>query len=120
MPMNLDQLARQVASAIETYGVPDPHREQLGSPLPPEWFEAGLAAMRCALIPPYLVEVKDFDTEPGRTLSRNVVVVADDAVETLLAFDPNPAGDFVLVWRRPDQLALSNIRGDAVGCFLSR
>lgn len=118
--MNLDHLARQVASAIETHRVPGPHPAQLGSPLPPEWFEAGLAEMRRALVQPYLVEVMDFDTEPDTTPSRNVVVVADDAADSLLAFDPNPAGDFVLVWRRPDELALSNIRGDAVGCFLSR
>jgi hypothetical protein len=51
---------------------------------------------------------------------RTVIVVADDGDQTLVAFDPSPDGNFVLVWRREDRNAISNIRGDAVGCFLSR
>jgi hypothetical protein len=51
---------------------------------------------------------------------RSVWIVADDANGTLLAYDPTSEGDFALVWRRPDQDALSNIRRDAIGCFLSR
>lgn len=75
--------------------------------------------MRQALVSPYLLEANDYEADAGGA-SRSVIVVADDAQESLLAYDPHPDGDFVLVWRRPDQMALSNIRGDAVGCFLSR
>ncbi len=76
--------------------------------------------MRDALVPPFRVDANDYETTPGSVLTRSVWVVADDRGGTLLAYDPNDEGDFVLLWRRPDQIAVSNIRGDAVGCFLSR
>lgn len=120
MLFDFNQLARRVAEEVETYVIPEPHPEQLGSVLPAAWFEAGLAEMRQALVAPYPLEVNDYDSEPGSVLTRSVIVVADDKAGTLVAFDPDPAGDFVLVWTHPDQMALSNIRGDAVGCFLSR
>ena len=118
MSVDLDQLAHQVALEIETYVAPDPS-SRLGSPLPPEWYEAGLAEMRQALVSPYLLEANDHEDGAGGA-SRSVIVVADDAQETLLAFDPHPDGDFVLVWRHPDEMVISYIRRDAVGCFLSR
>ena len=46
-------------------------------------------------------------------------MIAQDA-DTPLAYDPDPEGDFVLIFRDAPQPALSNIRGDAVGCFMSR
>jgi len=116
----MDQLAHQVASEVEAYRVPPSHPDQLGSPLPLEWFERGLAEMRSALVRPYPIDVVDLEAKSDGAPSRSVIVVADDRAETLLAFDPAPDGDFALVWRRVDGLVLSNIRGDAVGCFLSR
>ncbi|HEY1929225.1 MAG TPA: hypothetical protein VGG92_17315 [Caulobacteraceae bacterium] len=114
------ELARLVAAEVENFQIPEPHPLQLGSPLSPEWFEAGLAEMRQALVPPFQLDAKDYDTAPDTVLTRTVWIVADDTNGTLLAYDPTSEGDFALVWRHPDQDALSNIRGDAVGCFLSR
>jgi hypothetical protein len=102
-------LARRVLHAIDT---------QLGASLPPKWVLARLAEMRAALVEPYRVEVMDGWTLPERPASRDVEIVADNGA-VLLAFDPNPEGDFAVVWRRPSGLALSNIRGDAVDCFLA-
>ena len=117
--MDFQQLACQVRNEIESYVVPAPHPDQLGTPLPPEWYEAGLREMRAALVEPYNQEVADHHTRPGEVLTRTVAIVADDGDQTLLAYDPNPEGDFVLVWRPANEKGISNIRGDAVGCFLS-
>ncbi len=114
------EIARLVEVAVENFQLPKPHPLQMGTPLPPEWFAAGLLEMRAALLTPFKLEANDYDTDPGTILARSVWVVADDRNGTLLAYDPNEEGDFVLLWRHPEQIALSNIRGDAVGCFLSR
>ena len=117
--MDFQHLARQVRDEIGSYVVPPPHPDQLGTPLPPEWYEAGLLEMQAALVEPYSQEVADHHIRPGEVLTRTVVIVADDGDQALLAFDPNPDGDFVLVWRPEKENGISNIRGDAVGCFLS-
>lgn len=51
-------ISRRVLAAIETFVVPDPHPDQLGEPLPPEWFSQQLDEMRVALIEPYLVRIE--------------------------------------------------------------
>jgi hypothetical protein len=117
--MDFQNLARQVRDEIDSFGVPAAHPDQLGKPLPPEWYEAGLLEMRAALVEPYSQEVADHHMRPGEVLVRTVVIVADDGDQALLAFDPNPDGDFALVWRPERENGISNIRGDAVGCFLS-
>jgi len=120
MIVDLKKLTHRLTKEIGEYVVPLSHPRQLGTPLPSEWFEAGLAEMRAAVVEPYLLDVSDHYIHPGEVLSRTVTIVADDAGFTSLAFDPNPDGDFALVWRLENEIALSNIRGDAVGCFLSR
>jgi hypothetical protein len=120
MAVNLKQIARVVLDEIDRFAPPQSHTDQLGTPLPKEWFEAGLLEMRAALVEPYSLELSDEHTRPGHRLIRTVVIVADDANTALLAFDPAPEGEFVLAWRHPNGFTLSNIRGDAVGCFLSR
>jgi hypothetical protein len=117
MPPHLDQLAKQVAAEIEAYGVPEPLPQQLGAPLPPEWYQAELAAMKAALVDPYKQEV--LDGVSGEDCVRQVVIVAEDDV-VLLAFDPHPEGDYVLLFRSVVPHRVSPILGDAVGCFLSR
>ena len=120
MAVDLQQLALRVRGDVDAYVVREPHPGQLGTPLPVEWFEAGLMEMRAALVEPYVLELADHHSKPGEVLVRGVAVVADDGDQALLAFDPDPEGDFVLAWRDQSGAALSNIRGDAVGCFLSR
>ena len=113
-------LAQTVAAAIEAFEIPlKPAPGQLGSQLPPEWFEDRLREMQAALVEPYALQVFDSHAKPGKTLKKTVEVVADDREGTLVAFDPEPEGDFALIWRSGGQNWVSNIRGDVVGCFLS-
>lgn len=119
MVVNFQQLARQISNEVDSYVVPAPHPDQLGAPLAPEWYEQRLLEMRAALVEPYYQEVADHHAQSGEVRIRTVVIVADDGAHALLAFDPNPDGDFVLVWRPERESGISNIRGDAVGCFLS-
>jgi hypothetical protein len=115
---DFDDLAQGVLDEIDTFVIPGPHPQQLGEPLPPEWFTARLADMRTALVQPYRIKVLDEWTRSEETLSREVVVIADDG-DALVVYDPNPEGDFVIVFRRPNDLALSHLRGGAVDCFMS-
>ena len=119
--MEAYEIARRVAAEIEEYEVSlEPAPGQLGSQLPPEWFEAGLADMRAALVAPYPLEALDYDVSPGAVVTRSVWIVAGDTGGILLAYDPTPEGDYVLLWPSNSSHAVSNIRGDAVGCFLAR
>jgi hypothetical protein len=120
MPTDLDKLAQRVATEIDTFTDPGRQPGQLGTVLPPEWFEARLAEMRNALVPPYALTVCDHGPGPDDVRLRSVIVVADNADGVLVAYDPDPDGDFVLLWRRPDQVALSNLRDmTAVGSYLT-
>lgn len=118
--IDLAALGVRVRQDLETYEIPAHDPTALGSPLPRDWFEQGLADMRVALVAPYLAEVEDFDEAQGGRFSRQVPIVADDGGAMLLAYDPGPQDDFALVGREGNQLKIYNIRGDAVGCFLSR
>ena len=59
MAMDFQQLACQVRDEIDSYVVPAPHPDQLGTPLPPEWYGGRLLEMRDALVEPYNQEVAD-------------------------------------------------------------
>lgn len=118
MIVDLTFLAMRVRREVNDFAILAPRPDQLGVPLPAAWFEEGLHHLRNALVDPYWAEPRYCWTESETPHA--VVVVADDAEDYLLAFDPTPEGDFVLVYRRGGELAITNIRGDAVGCFLSR
>ena len=51
--------------------------------------------------------------------NRQCVVVADDGQGTLLLFDPSQ-NDFALATATSTGLVTIGVRGDAVGCFMSR
>jgi len=76
--------------------------------------------MRAALVEPYVAEVQDFDEARGGEVTRQVAIVADDGDVMLLAYDPRDDSDFALVGREDGSLKIYSIRGDAVGCFLTR
>ena len=117
---DLQALKVRVRQAIDAYEIPAHDPEALGSPLPREWFEDGLAEMRAALVEPYLADVLDFDVARGGEVIRQVPIVADDGDTMLLAYDPDDDADFALVGREGSSLKIYSIRGDAVGCFLTR
>jgi hypothetical protein len=114
----LADVAARVRGEIDAFVLPEPHPDQLGAPLPPEWFAAGLEAMRAALVEPYFLIADGDGRYPEKGALRVVIVAEDD--ETLLAFDPDPEGDFALIFRSAARFGLSPIRGGAVDCFLSR
>jgi hypothetical protein len=105
-PSDFDDVAQRVAREIDACRAP------------PKWVASRLSEMRAALVAPYVLEVADA-RDRAAAPRRPVVIVASDADRALLAFDPDPQGDFVVVWRRPNDDVLSNIRGGAVECFLA-
>ena len=82
-----------------------------------------LSQMWAALIEPYwtMVEVRDTFEQIGaqEPLKRRCAAVADDGKGIVLLFDPHDES-FVLAQRTVSGLATFGVRGDAVGCFLSR
>jgi len=118
MSVDPGSVAKRVLEELENFRIPlEPDPLQVGSMLPPEWFAGQLEAMRAALVVPHVARLAD-----GRhpeDAPRDVWIVAEDE-DILLAFDPDPEGDFALVFRSAPQPGLSPIRGDAVGCFMAR
>ncbi len=117
---DLKALAARVAADIESYEIPAPHPQQLGSALPPEWFDEHLGLMRKGLVEPYWADVEGYDRVSGAPCPHKLVIVVDDGDGTYLAFDPQPnEDDFAMVGTENGQLKLYNIRGAAVDCYLS-
>lgn len=124
--VDLQILARTVRDSLDAYIVPAHGPDALGEPLPAQWFEAGLAEMRLSLVSPYWIGMRDRDPQSGKLVVLTVAVVADAGDDSLVAFDPS-ADEFVAVMRDldPDRerrvdAVSCGLRGDAVGCFLSR
>jgi hypothetical protein len=115
----LANVAARVRAEIDAFVLPEPHPDQLGAPLPPEWFAAELNAMRAALVEPYFLIADGDGRYPEKKSALRVVIVAEED-ETLLAFDPDPEGDFALIFQSAARFGLSPIRGGAVDCFLAR
>ena len=121
---DLQALADRVRHELDTYEIPEPHPEQLGAPLPASWFEENLACMRKGLVEPYWAQVLDYDPVIKGPSPRSVAIVARDDLGNYLAYDPKPSedgfdNDFAMVGTEADGLHIYNIRGDAVGTFLS-
>ncbi len=124
--VNLEALRRAVENEIERYRYPA-GAVTIGIPWTPDRVNAELVAMRASIVAPYWVDVELHDTfeQIGRLIAgeqavlHKVVVVADDAEGMLVAFDPIN-NEFLLVQRAGDVLITIGVRGDAVGCFMSR
>lgn len=114
----LAELAQLVHDEMAAFVVPERHPEQLGTALPPEWFAEQLEEMRAALVAPHFVEVDGDGGSPERSPFRVAIVAEDDWI--LLAHDPNPRGDFALIFKTASSFGLSPIRGGAVDCFMAR
>jgi hypothetical protein len=118
--IDLAKLRVAVQQELDDYPVPPPrHPDLVGSALPAEWFERGLAEMREALVEPYVTEAVWFDSVAQQQVSRPVAVVADDQGAHVIALDIE-GDEFELFFRSDDALHSMNVRGDAVGCFLAR
>jgi hypothetical protein len=118
----LADVSQLVVTEIETFIVPNPRPDQQGEALPAAWFTQQLDEMRAALIEPYFVEIEGDGSFPGsipKPVPRRVVIVAEDD-GIFLAYDPDPDGDFALIFKSASGFGVSPIRGDAVDCFMSR
>lgn len=115
---HLSGIAQLVRDEMATFIVPERHPGQLGTPLPPEWFAGQLEEMRAALVPPRFVEVDGDGGSPERKPFRVAIVAEDDWI--FLAYDPDPRGDFALIFKTASGFGLSPIRGGAVDCFMAR
>lgn len=125
MEVDLGRLAEQVRDALSAYVIPPRHPDAVGEPLPDAWFVTGLEEMRAALVTPFWLRMRDLDPETGGLVILNVAVVAEDDAGYFVAFDPSADGEFVLAMREvhPEteiNAVACGLRGDAVGCFLSR
>jgi hypothetical protein len=116
------KLRREVEAAMDTYvyNVPE---GAIGNPMPDAVVVSGLEQMRTALVDPYWLEVEIRDTfdQAGMNAgpTRRCAVVADDGKDMLLLFDPVEE-EYVLAQRSRNGFSTFGVRGDAVGCFLSR
>ena len=118
-PADISQL---VVTEIEAFVVPASHPEQIGEVLPGHWFAQQLEEMSTALVEPYLVEIDGDGRFPGsipKPVPRQVFIVAEDD-DIFLAYDPDPDGDFALIFKSAPGFGVSPIRGQAVDCFMSR
>lgn len=120
--MDLIALRAAVENELENY-VYEIHPEAIGQPLPQEWVDAQLAAMRAALVQPIWREIRiqdSYEQMMGAAEGeiRPCVLVADDREGYELYFDP-AEGNFVLAYSGNPPVTF-NVRGDAVGCFMAR
>ncbi len=120
--LDLETLRRDVETDIESYRYEVP-LQSVDIPWSDDRIKLELAAMRAALVVPYWADVELRDTfeqvAADKALSRECVVVADDAHGNLLAFDPIE-NEFLLAQSHDSRLRSIGVRGDAVGSFMAR
>jgi hypothetical protein len=119
--MDLETLRRVIENEIQNYQY---HAvNALGTPWTTDRVDAELDTMKTALVAPYWADIELRDTREQiaakPALSRKCAVVADDLHGTVLVFDPTE-NEFMLAVRHKDELLSIGVRGDAVGCFMSR
>jgi hypothetical protein len=119
--MDISSLRTFVEKEIERYVYVVPEGA-VGKPMPAEWVSAQLAEFRQALVEPRWQTVRIQDT-PGQISAtppvlRQCVLIADDRKGMHLYYDPDE-NDFVLAFA-DDPPTTFMVRGDAVGCFMSR
>jgi hypothetical protein len=118
----LTKLRIAVEAEIDQY-VYDIQEGAVGLPWGDDKVSIELAEMRDALVDPYWTEVEIRDTyaqvkeEQGKLL--RCIVVAEDRRGYLLLWDP-VRRDYFLAQAGEGVPCTIGIRGDAVGCFLSR
>lgn len=119
------ELQRRVGAEIEAYIAPVHPQDAAGSALPQSWFADRLTEMRTALVLPYNAKIRDVDDITAEVIIKDVIIVVDDGVWTIVAYDPQ-ARIFILAardtdsdrFRGVDAVAIG-IRGSAIDCFLA-
>lgn len=120
------ELLRNLRNKVETELEQYVYRvlpEAIGNAMSNEAVSAGLKALREAVVEPYWTDVEVRDTfaqvASAQGPRRRCVVVADDCRRIFLLWDPIH-NDFFLAENIAGVLTSFGVRGDAVGCFLSR
>jgi hypothetical protein len=119
--MDISSLRAFVEREIEryVYAVPE---GAIGKPMSADWVGAQLVELRQALVEPRWQTVKLQDTpdqiNANPPVLRQCVLIADDRKGMHLYYDPEQ-NDFVLALAE-DPPTTFMVRGDAVGCFMSR
>ena len=115
------RLRRELEHQISAYAYEVPP-DAIGSPLSADVIRAYLNSMRLCLIEPHWEEANICNTpEESRTgvgVKRMCVAMAEDE-GYVLVFDPLDE-EYHLAWRGEYGLGTWGIRGDGVGCFISR
>jgi hypothetical protein len=118
----LRNLGNRVRTELEQYIYCVPS-DAVGNPMSNETVMAALDELRRAQVEPYwaLVEIRDTFEQVGleSVPRRKCAVVADDRRGYFLLWDP-PNDEFFLAQSLSGVLTSFGVRGDAVGCFLSR
>ena|SRR5689334_18859699 len=101
------------------YSVPE---GTVGQPMSAEWVGAQLAELRECLVEPkwQAVQLKDTPAQMNAStpVLRDCVLIADDKKGLQLYYDPDENDFFLAFAGNPPTTFM--IRGDAVGCFMSR
>ena len=122
--MDLTAVRRRVERELAEYAYEVPDGAS-GNPMVEESVAEYLRQMKAALIDPYIaiVEQRDTDAQIGNSipaLRACAIVAKDNQQSSMLAYDPVADG-FVLVQDiGNDRIQSIGVRGDAVGCFISR
>lgn len=125
METSHSDLQRRVNAEIDAYVAPVHSQDAVGSALPKSWFLDRLTEMRSALVRPRNAKIRDGDDVTGAVVIRDVIIVVDDGVWTIVAYDPE-ASTFALAAhdtdldhaRGVDAVAVG-VRGSAIDCFLA-
>jgi hypothetical protein len=125
MGISHSDLQLLVDTEIAAYVTPKLPQDAMGSALPQSWFSERLIEMRAALVPPHDAKIRDGDDETGEVVIKDVIIVVDDGIWVIIAYDPK-ACTFILAAHDTDQDQVRGvdavsvgIRGNAVDCFLA-
>jgi hypothetical protein len=120
--MNPSELREKIEQEIDSYNH-EVSPDAIGSPMSKEWVTKQLVEFKAALVQPTRRLVQISDTVQQMRLEvksemRECIQVADDREGYELYYDPIQDDFFLAHSGNPP--ATFNVRGDAVGCFLSR
>jgi hypothetical protein len=120
--MNISELRELIEQEIDSY-IHEDAPDAIGSPMSKEWVVKQLAEFKSALVQPAMRIVQVSDTVQQMRLEiksemRECILVADDREGYELYYDPIQDDFFLAHSGNPP--TTFNVRGDAVGCFLSR
>jgi hypothetical protein len=117
---SLSLIGENLRKELDTFQAPVHPKGTIGGPLDSEWIVQAIEELKGSLVAPYMSSVSVNEYEQADSSPRDVVIVADFGAGWLLAYDPDPDGDYDMVRQVNGRMFLYQLRGDAVGSYLSR